>query len=693
MSLNFVCVNAGDYLGKGKEYVEILHDMIVRNLAAGTEGRFICFTDDETPYAPGIEKRPLHGGLKGWWNKLYLFKDGLFEDGDRIVFFDLDTVIVSGLDEIIKYDGEFAILEDFYRPGGFQSSVMMWTPNIMTKIIWGALKRIIGRNDDPQLIYNGGDQQLIEEAVALGQSKYVDIIQKLYPNCFVSYKVHATSGIPQNAKVVVFHGNPRPHKVGGWVEKIWKIDGGSSLEMDMMPNVAPDKLEENIRYCLSLNLPRLSKLNAPTDFRSIFVGGGPSLNNYAFKLEEMALTSDVFALNGSYAWLKERGVLADYHVIADARPENAQFIDPDAKCTYLIASHCDKSVFDAVKDKTVIVWHRGHDGMQDIVDPKRDQYIAYISGGSTVGMVSLSIAYTLGYRDMHIFGYDSSYLGNEGHAYSQPLNDDDRTLEVDVYDRTFKSSPWMVAQVNEYMMLAPTLVEMGCQITTYGDGMLQHANQWMAESALPESEIEEKDGIWWPSHDFECKASVEHFIDDAAWIMGFCTNFDVAVQAGGNVGMWPKKLAEKFKTVYTFEPDNINFQCLVRNCTEPNIVKIQAGLGDKHSMFGLQTTRHNCGAHFVDGEGIYPTFRIDDLKLPKCDLIQLDIEGFEFFAIQGGFLTMTNHRPVIVMEIKGLGEKFGYTDYDVEVYMQRYGYEISGRRHRDVVFTFKGDAK
>lgn len=679
--INFVCINAGDYLGKGRQYVEILHDMVVRNLAAGTEGRFICFTDDESEYSNGIEKRPLPGILRGWWNKIYLFKRNLFEKGDKIVFFDLDTVIVSGLDEIIKYDGNFAILRDFYRPGGLQSSVMIWKAGYATHL-WDNYRLACFPDID------GGDQAWIEQA-----NISPDILQDLYPDCFVSYKVSAFAGIPQNAKVVVFHGNPRPHKAKGWVEKVWKIGGGSSLEMDMIPNVDASKLEDNIRYCLTLGYPHLDKLSPSMITPAVFVGGGPSLQNYAFKLAGLEAHSDIFALNGAYNWLKERGIKSQYHVIADARPENAHFIDKEFDGTFLIASHCDKAVFDAVKGKNVIVWHRGHEGMQDIVDPKRDKYVAYISGGSTVGMVSLSIAYTLGYRHMHLFGYDSCYQHEQGHAYPQPLNDDERTIEVDVYDRTFIAAPWMIAQVSEYMLLAPTLIEMGCEITTYGDGMLQHANKWMVESSLPEDGIQEKDGVWWPNHDFECKASVENFIDDAEWIMGFCTGFDVAVQAGGNVGMWPKKLSEKFKAVYTFEPDHINFQCLVRNCPEPNIIKVQGGLGDAHSMIGLQTLRHNCGAHFVDGQGIYPVFKIDDFKFPKCDLIQLDIEGFEFFALQGGFVTMTTHRPVVVMELKGLGEKYGYSDYDVECYMKRYGYEISGRKHRDVVFTFKGESK
>ena|ERR1035437_7799108 len=127
--LRIVCVNAGNYCGRGAEYVNILHDSVNRNLSQDTEYVFECFTDDPTGLNEGIVARELHGGLSGWWNKLYLFKQGLFPEGDRIVYFDLDTVIVSGLDDIVKYNGSFAILRDVYRHDGLQSSVMMWQAN------------------------------------------------------------------------------------------------------------------------------------------------------------------------------------------------------------------------------------------------------------------------------------------------------------------------------------------------------------------------------------------------------------------------------------------------------------------------------------------------------------------------------------------------------------------------------------
>ena len=54
---------------------------------------------------------------------------------------------------------------------------------------------------------------------------------------------------------------------------------------------------------------------------------------------------------------------------------------------------------------------------------------------------------------------------------------------------------------------------------------------------------------------------------------------DVAVQAGGNLGLWPKRLAQEFRRVITFEPDPDNFAMLRHNAPERNIEAYQAALG------------------------------------------------------------------------------------------------------------------
>ena len=92
------------------------------------------------------------------------------------------------------------------------------------------------------------------------------------------------------------------------------------------------------------------------------------------------------------------------------------------------------------------------------------------------------LLYTLGYRHFHLYGYDSSYVRDEGHAYEQKLNDGEKTIEVEVHGRKFITAPWMVTQSQDFLDSAEWLTSKGCQITIRGDGLLP----FMASTCLVE---------------------------------------------------------------------------------------------------------------------------------------------------------------------------------------------------------------
>lgn len=70
----------------------------------------------------------------------------------------------------------------------------------------------------------------------------------------------------------------------------------------------------------------------------------------------------------------------------------------------------------------------------------------------------------------------------------------------------------------------------------------------------------------------------------------FLDNKRVMVQAGGNCGMHVHKFVEHFDTIYTFEPDPLNFFCLVNNLPYTNVIKIQGCLSDENKIGGNRKT-------------------------------------------------------------------------------------------------------
>ena len=100
-----VCVLWGDKYSD--DYVRILKAMVERNTTF--EHRFICFSDREVE---GVDCRPLiYEDLQGWWQKIYLFKEGN-KLNERVVYFDLDTVITGNIDWLMKYRGAFMGIEN-----------------------------------------------------------------------------------------------------------------------------------------------------------------------------------------------------------------------------------------------------------------------------------------------------------------------------------------------------------------------------------------------------------------------------------------------------------------------------------------------------------------------------------------------------------------------------------------------------
>lgn len=199
--LNVVAVQVGNYCGMGKEYVDALFDGVARNL--NCEYRRFCITDHPDwlpPYIQPIDPEP---AVKGWWNKIALFRPDTFPKGQQVLYLDLDTVPTGSLEEIAAYRGKFAALDDFFFKGNLNSGVMSWRAGELDHI-WNVWKRCGMPEVDPL-----GDQGWIWRL----QPEY-DAWQKMLPWQIVSYKIHCQpeKAITPDARLVCFHGKPRPHE-------------------------------------------------------------------------------------------------------------------------------------------------------------------------------------------------------------------------------------------------------------------------------------------------------------------------------------------------------------------------------------------------------------------------------------------------------------------------------------------------
>lgn len=166
--------------------------------------QFECLSDIKID---GVECRPLKRKWPGWWAKLEMFDPEL--PGD-FLFMDLDTVITGSLDDILAVN-KLTLLRDFYRDGkklkeGLGGG-LCYLPSKARQPVWDDFTA------NPTLsmrLYPRGDQFLFEQRYLNTATRWQDVV----PGQVVSWKVNCQNGVPPDARVICFHGQPRPWGVG-----------------------------------------------------------------------------------------------------------------------------------------------------------------------------------------------------------------------------------------------------------------------------------------------------------------------------------------------------------------------------------------------------------------------------------------------------------------------------------------------
>lgn len=172
----------------------------------------------------------------------------------------------------------------------------------------------------------------------------------------------------------------------------------------------------------------------------------------------------------------------------------------------------------------------------------------------------------------------------------------------------------------------------------------------------------------------------------------------LCVQAGGNVGIWPKALSAAFDTVLTCEPDPENFAMLLANVDEPNVQAFPVALGAACGYVGLSRQRRDGKPHshegcvHVAGAGEIEMVTIDTFDLRLCDLIYLDIEGYELHALRGAVRTLQTCRPIVAVEVNQHLGSYGIAEAELYAFMESMGYRLGPCYGVDRVFLPDGGA-
>jgi hypothetical protein len=186
-------------------HVNVLANMVARNLSPPHE--FVCFTDQ--PEGIACKTLPLPATPSVNWpasrpncfRRLWLFsKEAAEIFPGRIVNLDLDAVVCGPLDPLYDRPEDFVGWRDPYRPRQYNGSMWLLTAGSRTKV-WcefkgnASLARMQGRF--------GSDQGWLS-ATLPNEATWTDA------NGVLSYKSNVRKRGPNGARIVFFHGQPKP---------------------------------------------------------------------------------------------------------------------------------------------------------------------------------------------------------------------------------------------------------------------------------------------------------------------------------------------------------------------------------------------------------------------------------------------------------------------------------------------------
>ena len=133
----------------------------------------------------------------------------------------------------------------------------------------------------------------------------------------------------------------------------------------------------------------------------------------------------------------------------------------------------------------------------------------------------------------------------------------------------------------------------------------------------------------------------------------------IIVEAGGHIGDTTFLMSKHLKSlgknniIYVFEPslDKCNFiKAIIKANNITNVEVVNTALSNEKSKGKLDTRSHS-GAWKVEDGDDFDIITLDSFSFPNpISFIKLDVEGFEFKALQGGENIIKKYRPMLCVE-------------------------------------------
>lgn len=160
------------------------------------------------------------------------------------------------------------------------------------------------------------------------------------------------------------------------------------------------------------------------------------------------------------------------------------------------------------------------------------------------------------------------------------------------------------------------------------------------------------------------------------------------VDGGAYCGWFAEELIPYFREIEMFEPsaDCAPFLTAMAVAQWPahgtTVNFHPQALGDTSALLTLANAESKPTSYFYTKSpgGSYDMLPLDQFGWADVDFIKLNIEGAELLALQGTEETIRQSWPVLFLEVKGYGTRFGYTSEGIHAFLVELGYAQVGRK-------------
>lgn len=207
--------------------------------------------------------------------------------------------------------------------------------------------------------------------------------------------------------------------------------------------------------------------------------------------------------------------------------------------------------------------------------------------------------------------------------------------------------------------------------------------------------------LLWDPNDIRSSANTlvnhgNHEDDDARFLLAAAKGAECIFDIGANAGYYALHFAKQFapiKKVHAFEPVPHTYQTLTQNIAinklGPSIVANNLALGQKNGKvkFFIPAFSGSCAASMkklhpgednIEVSTAMTTLDeyCDSHQVTQIDLMKIDVEGAEFFVLQGGIKTLERCKPTLFIEIlRKWSRQFGIEPNQTIRFLLELGYQ------------------